>query len=660
MVQFIKKCKEFIFGNQQEVRENRLGKRKRDHDITEESGKRPKLEMNNIDSEEDVEILRTTSFADKLFSPFTAVRDFFSPSKEKKTNIRSRAPVVDLHKVVDLTQDEDNIQALGSVTKDDLNEEIQVLKHIHPPNTSQASGPTRLDEEEIQLLKVVNPKLPSESTTTSSAGSSVFGGFSFNPTDVQETKQGLAKRFRFVTNRERQIQSERNRPANLVNNMKSGRKPVMSRVLSLGSPRSRRRDFSGVGHCINMEDRKRYSNLLMRNTSSYLPGYFGGEGPYASLFGHGHQRSIFFTPVPGRSRLVSGTPGLDAVDSSIRKSKMSPGSPTVSPVFKSKSLIESSPLVRPTERKLSSLEEENKIKEVYSPGFIKTLNDKYSIKRRELDRKIRVEETTKSFHSAKNEELYEDVNDRILRHLKLTSAELEDAEEEEEEDVVLPEITAEMESVINSSLRSRDSTELVTAHRIPITGKDIKTLNGLNWLNDEVINFYMQMIVARGGTEKFPKVHAFSTFFYSTYRDNGYARIKRWTKKLDIFDHSMIFVPVHLGMHWCLAVIDVEKKVISYYDSMGGNNEQCTDLLFSYLKEEHSNKKGSPMDMTGWETRMEKEIPQQMNGSDCGMFSCKFAEYISRRVRISFDQQDMPYFRRRMVYEIVKNTLLHP
>ena len=24
-------------------------------------------------------------------------------------------------------------------------------------------------------------------------GSSVFGGFSFNPTDVQETKQGLAK-----------------------------------------------------------------------------------------------------------------------------------------------------------------------------------------------------------------------------------------------------------------------------------------------------------------------------------------------------------------------------------------------------------------------------------------------------------------------------------
>ena len=28
-----------------------------------------------------------------------------------------------------------------------------------------------------------------------------------------------------------------------------------------------------------------------------------------------------------------------------------------------------------------------------------------------------------------------------------------------------------------------------------------------------------------------------------------------------------------------------------------------------------------------------------MNGSDCGMFACKFAEYLSRRARISFTQE---------------------
>ena len=55
-----------------------------------------------------------------------------------------------------------------------------------------------------------------------------------------------------------------------------------------------------------------------------------------------------------------------------------------------------------------------------------------------------------------------------------------------------------------------------------------------------------------------------------------------------------------------------------------------------------------------------KDIPQQMNGSDCGMFTCKFAEYLSRNANISFTQEDMPYFRKRMIYEIVQAKLMHP
>ena len=40
-------------------------------------------------------------------------------------------------------------------------------------------------------------------------------------------------------------------------------------------------------------------------------------------------------------------------------------------------------------------------------------------------------------------------------------------------------------------------TVLVDAHKIQIRASDVETLSGLNWLNDEIINFYMQMIVAR-------------------------------------------------------------------------------------------------------------------------------------------------------------------
>ncbi len=31
-------------------------------------------------------------------------------------------------------------------------------------------------------------------------------------------------------------------------------------------------------------------------------------------------------------------------------------------------------------------------------------------------------------------------------------------------------------------------------------------------------------------------------------------------------------------------------------------------------------------------------IPQQMNGSDCGVFACKYAEYVSRGADITFSQ----------------------
>lgn len=34
----------------------------------------------------------------------------------------------------------------------------------------------------------------------------------------------------------------------------------------------------------------------------------------------------------------------------------------------------------------------------------------------------------------------------------------------------------------------------------------------------------------------------------------------------------------------------------------------------------------------------QQEIPQQMNGSDCGMFTCKYAEYITKDKPITFTQ----------------------
>ncbi|XP_060618935.2 sentrin-specific protease 1 isoform X1 [Anolis sagrei] len=224
-----------------------------------------------------------------------------------------------------------------------------------------------------------------------------------------------------------------------------------------------------------------------------------------------------------------------------------------------------------------------------------------------------------------------------------------------------PEITEEMDREIKSVLRSGNQDEVLSeAFRLTITRKDIHTLSNLNWLNDEIINFYMNMLMERSKQKGFPTVHAFNTFFFTKLKNAGYTAVKRWTKKVDIFSVDILLVPIHLGIHWCLAVIDFRKKSITYFDSMGGSNSEACRILLQYLKQESLDKKRKDFDTNGWMllSKRRQEIPQQMNGSDCGMFACKYADCISKDKPINFTQQHMPYFRKRMVWEILHRKLL--
>lgn len=50
--------------------------------------------------------------------------------------------------------------------------------------------------------------------------------------------------------------------------------------------------------------------------------------------------------------------------------------------------------------------------------------------------------------------------------------------------------------------------------------------------------------------------------------------------------------------------------------------------------------------------------PKQNNGSDCGMFTLKFADYRSRDLDLDFHQRNMQYFRRRTAWELFKGKCL--
>ncbi|KAF9897475.1 SUMO1 sentrin specific peptidase 1, partial [Lobosporangium transversale] len=202
--------------------------------------------------------------------------------------------------------------------------------------------------------------------------------------------------------------------------------------------------------------------------------------------------------------------------------------------------------------------------------------------------------------------------------------------------------------------------QVAEGFNVAILKKDIQTLRPGQWLNDEVINFYGNLIMARSKeSTELPKVHVFSTFFYKTLSENGYEKVRRWTKKIKIFDMDYVLIPIHhSGNHWTTAVIDMKKKRIEYYDSLLGNNPKCFLLLRNYLESESQDKLKKPFDFHGWENDCPKDIPTQKNGFDCGVFTCTFIEFKSRgQDQLDFSQRNMDYLRKKIALSIINKSL---
>lgn len=264
----------------------------------------------------------------------------------------------------------------------------------------------------------------------------------------------------------------------------------------------------------------------------------------------------------------------------------------------------------------------------------------------------------------KNTEQYEGTFERKLGDfmLKFDTIVL-DEEEPEEEEETYPELTDEHTGVIKRALYGGQRTEvIINKFNISITRNDLATLIGDNWLNDEVINFYMNLLVERSeqrADDGFLRVYAMNTFFIPKLLSAGHSGLKRWTRKVDIFTYDIIPVPVHVGrVHWCMAIIDLKNKAIRYYDSMGTPNNTVLNALEQYLQDESLDKRKKPFDTSEFAKENMRECPRQMNGSDCGVFSCMFAEHETRNREIGFTQEHMPYFRNKMIFEIAQGRLL--
>lgn len=316
----------------------------------------------------------------------------------------------------------------------------------------------------------------------------------------------------------------------------------------------------------------------------------------------------------------------------------------------------------------------------------------------------------------------------------------------------------EAESEVDSALRKSGLVAAITGAEV--NDRDLQKLRPGQWLNDEIINFYGNLMLQRANeaeskrqaalkaaaeappvptseastpvtavngkpkhnakTATKPKrpydssldaywrIHFFSSFFWENLKNRGYDGVKRWTRKIDIFSKDLILFPINLGnAHWVCGAVNMRFRRFEYYDSMGHRNPRAFELMRTYVSAEARDKQKKEIDLRLWRDVFSEETPQQENGFDCGVFATQTLEQISRRdphtpiplkpptitwkaedlnqqagqltlntvngnvaeddhddddqwddYDWNFSQLDMPYLRRRMIYEIHRKKLI--
>lgn len=188
---------------------------------------------------------------------------------------------------------------------------------------------------------------------------------------------------------------------------------------------------------------------------------------------------------------------------------------------------------------------------------------------------------------------------------------------------------------------------MVTHNKHTLSLEDLGTLEEQNWLNDQIINMYGELIME--ATQQ--KVHFFNSFFHKQLVAKGYEGVKRWTKKVDLFSKSLLLIPIHLEIHWSLVTVNMATKTISYYDSQGIVFRHTTDNILKYILSEAKEKKQAAFQKS-WKVNIIKGIPQQKNDSDCGVFVLEYCRCLSLKKPLTFSQDDMPRIRKRIYKEL--------
>ncbi|KZV60988.1 cysteine proteinase [Peniophora sp. CONT] len=206
--------------------------------------------------------------------------------------------------------------------------------------------------------------------------------------------------------------------------------------------------------------------------------------------------------------------------------------------------------------------------------------------------------------------------------------------------------------------------------RVDIYLSDLDRLHPGGWFNDRLIDLAMQLIisdllVSSGRQSPSPTAsnracHVFGTYFYrrlfvpfirlsllslnsASSLQAAYPGVKRWTKKVDIFSHEYLVIPICQSNHWFLVIVYQPARLVHFagplksaknqlpllfvLDSMHLQHPEVPIIIKEYLISEALSKLNLTVECSAdFETIYPKVPLQPPKSNDCGPYMLHFAK----------------------------------
>eukprot|EP00934_Nitzschia_sp_Nitz4_P002048 Nitzschia sp. Nitz4//scaffold80_size88189//71589//78338//NITZ4_005093-RA/size88189-processed-gene-0.64-mRNA-1//1//CDS//3329558648//2048//frame0 len=233
-------------------------------------------------------------------------------------------------------------------------------------------------------------------------------------------------------------------------------------------------------------------------------------------------------------------------------------------------------------------------------------------------------------------------------------------------------------SVASNNVAQASATTTVTsdgsktrhrAHFVTLRVEDYLRLEPREWLNDSLVDFWMQWI-SRDNPATSSPFHFFTSHFYSTLEDKGPEAVASWTerKKISLFQKKLIFIPINKDLHWSLCVVVNPGAIGELYNKKENKDSPLSCMIFLDSLRMHNKKKvganircwlnnewrRAQKKLTGFDVdekpfqqdyfRMfNPKVPYQDNTWDCGVFVCRYAYalYELRNRNFTFEDAGM-------------------